>query len=192
MSPFKSTRWIKYTQYYVNLHRYKYVHGPHLNNQDWEDITQEILAHIWIKHKKYKVTMPLKPWIKTIVQRQIVNRLRSRCVICPHANYSQKALIYFPRPLISIIKEDDIYGEVKKEYIRDVIYDAENSSPNTSLETLQEIISAEDFRRIKDLFIDFNIKMSAKRLKIKPVTLYCTLNKVKRLVKNAKNNPVAF
>lgn len=191
MSPFKSTRWIEYTQYCVKSHIYKYKNSKNLNDQDWQDITQDILLHIWQKRKKYKVTKFLKPWIKTIVSRLIINHMRNRCIIARNDNYKKRAYVLYPRPIFLIEKEEDLYGDFYSTYIYDIKDDTELYY-DRKIEELKEILNAEDFRRIKDLFIDFNVKMSAKRLKIKPITLYNTIQRVKKEVKNAKNTPIAI
>jgi RNA polymerase sigma factor (sigma-70 family) len=191
MSPFKSTRWIEYTKYYINLQKYKYCNSKKLKSQDWEDITQDILLHIWKHHKTYKVTKHLKPWLKTIVSRLISNYMRDRCIVIRHSNYLKKSLVLYPDPIISIEKEEDFFGETQTNFIYDTV---DQSEPYYArdINEISSILEYKEFSRLKNFLIDLDYKKTAKRLKIQPATLYCTLRKVKKIVKNAKSNPVAF
>jgi hypothetical protein len=44
---------------------------------DWEDCLQEILVYIWAKRRHYHKDKPLGPWLRTIISRQILNKIRA-------------------------------------------------------------------------------------------------------------------
>lgn len=191
MSPFKSARWIEYVQTCVRRHKYKYANSKVLKDQDWEDLTQDILLHIWQKRKKYKVTMFLKPWLKTIVSRQVQNFMRDKCVVIRDKNYHKRSFFIHPRSLYSLMEECDFFGEIKKEYTQDMIDEGDNYY-NPSIDDLKNIINDFDIKLIKNLLIDCNYKKASKRLSIKPVTYYGNIRRITNKIKNAKNAPVAF
>lgn len=59
-------------------------------DMDYDDVAQIIRKHIWIKWKQWNQTLPLEPWVHTIISRQIINLIRNvytnmarPCLRCP-------------------------------------------------------------------------------------------------------------
>lgn len=62
-----------------------------LHWMDYEDVSSEIVTHVWKKWAQWDQLRPLAPWVATICQRQILNKLRNHytnyarpCIKCPH------------------------------------------------------------------------------------------------------------
>lgn len=73
----------------------KYSNRWRLDAIHWfsfEDVASEIEAHIWAKWHLWDQSKPLEPWVATVCQNQILNKLRNHygnharpCIKCPNA-----------------------------------------------------------------------------------------------------------
>jgi len=58
---------------------------------DYEDVSSEIVTHVWKKWHQWNQERPLAPWVSTICKNQIFNKLRNNftnyarpCIKCPN------------------------------------------------------------------------------------------------------------
>lgn len=85
--------WLKYTHYNIDL-----------NDQDWEDVSQDILIHVNQKYDKIIPGVTYKAWIKRIVKNQFLNLVRDHFRWNRKDNYYK--FIRFPNRLLIKVEED--------------------------------------------------------------------------------------
>ncbi len=74
----ETNEWCVHIPQYVSLSRRRYSHLWRLNEHDWDDIEQEARIRVWEQRDKADPTMPIQPWVRTVVARSVSNSVRTR------------------------------------------------------------------------------------------------------------------
>lgn len=155
----------------------------YIPSQEWEDIKECIIIHIFNKKIKYNKSKPIKPWVKTIVGNQLKNLIRNG--FANNIKTKEKRYDFYSHiPILTKIKQNSISGYEEIVYEPDIVIKKENE---IDLNEFKNSLTKMENKLVDAINITNTISNAARKLHWNRQTTQARISNIRKKAKNFIN-----